>query len=145
MQDKVGSARTIQDDDISKNFLQPWSATLNSSLAAANKSRQNVKTARIQLDALRGQLKSATGRPKQEQVRLEVEAAEEKLVNATEEAINLCRAVLDNPEPIRNIAALVKAQQQFYADAAEALASVQAEIEESCTAAEADYRKTRAQ
>lgn len=29
------------------------------------------------------------------------------------------RSVLDNPEPIRNIAALVKAQQQFYAEAAE--------------------------
>lgn len=50
---------------------------------------------------------------------LPVEAAEEKLVNATEEAINLMRSVLDNPEPIRNIAALVKAQQQFYAEAAE--------------------------
>lgn len=63
--------RTIQDEEISKNFLQPWSATLNSSLQAANKSRANVKTARIQLDALRGQLKSATGGPRQEQVRLE--------------------------------------------------------------------------
>ena len=48
-----------------------------------------------------------------------VEAAEERLVNATEEAINLMRSVLDNPEPIRNLAALVKAQQAFYAEAAE--------------------------
>ncbi|ORY85338.1 Bin/amphiphysin/Rvs domain for vesicular trafficking-domain-containing protein [Leucosporidium creatinivorum] len=145
VQDKVGSARTIQDEEIAKNFLQPWSATLNSSLQAAIKSRQNVKAARISLDALRGTLKSATGGPRQEQARLEVEAAEEKLVNATEEAINLMRSVLDNPEPIRNIAALVKAQQQFYAEAAEALASVQGEIEEASVQAEADYRNSRAQ
>lgn len=38
--------RTIQDEEIAKNFLQPWSATLNSSLQAAIKSRQNVKAAR---------------------------------------------------------------------------------------------------
>lgn len=50
---------------------------------------------------------------------LSVEAAEEKLVNATEEAINLMRSVLDNPEPIKNLQALVKAQQAFYAEAAE--------------------------
>ncbi|KAM0793148.1 hypothetical protein ACM66B_000623 [Microbotryomycetes sp. NB124-2] len=145
VQDKVGSARNIQDEEITKNFLQPWSATLNSSLQAAMKSRQAVKNARIQLDALRGTLKSATGGPKQEQVRLEVEAAEEKLVTATEEAINLMRQVLDNPEPIRNLNSLVRAQQQFHAEAAEALASVQAEFEEAAVQAEAEYRKSRAQ
>ena len=30
----------------SKNFLQPWSATLNSSIQASMKARQNVKSAR---------------------------------------------------------------------------------------------------
>jgi hypothetical protein len=61
-------------------------------------------------------------------------------VNATEEAINLMRSVLDNPEPIKNLAALVKAQQAFYAEAAEALGSVQGELEEAGVQAEADYR-----
>lgn len=93
-----------------------------------------------------------------------VEAAEEKLVNATEEAINLMRQVLENvrpllspslvppdsfplsqPEPIKNLAALVKAQQAFYAQAAEALAAVQGELDEAGVQAEADYRKSRAQ
>jgi hypothetical protein len=69
-----------------------------------------------------------------------VEAAEEKLVNATEEAINLMRAVLENPEPIKNIASLVKAQQAFYAEAAAALESVQAELEEAGVTADAEYR-----
>ncbi|SCV68884.1 BQ2448_1005 [Microbotryum intermedium] len=149
--DKIGNARTIQDEDIQKNFLHPWSATLNASLQAAMKSRANVKSARyamraprdgtlIQLDALRGTLKSATGGPSQEKARIEVEAAEEKLVNATEEAINLMRSVLDSPEPIKNLAALVKAQQAFYAEAAEALASIQGEMEEASVQAEAEYR-----
>ncbi|SGY29382.1 BQ5605_C002g01047 [Microbotryum silenes-dioicae] len=147
--DKIGNARTIQDEEIQKNFLHPWSATLNASLQAAMKSRANVKSARIQLDALRGTLKSATGGPSQEKARIEVEAAEEKLVNATEEAINLMRSVLDSPEPIKNLAALVKAQQAFYAEAAEVrtqagwsmtFESIQGEMEEASVQAEAEYR-----
>lgn len=78
----------------SKNFLQPWSATLNSSLQAAIKSRQNVKSARcvlepakscwwrclsellhrISLDACRSTLTHATGGPKQEQARMDGES-----------------------------------------------------------------------
>lgn len=76
-QDKVGTARTRMDEDIrcvrmvdelstarfegqpligsivasySKNFLQPWSATLNSSIQAAMKARQNVTKARCVRD-----------------------------------------------------------------------------------------------
>ncbi len=70
-QDKVGSARLVQDEEVSKNFIQPWSATLNTSIQAAIKSRQNVKAARISLDASRHTLKNATGGPKQEQARLD--------------------------------------------------------------------------
>ncbi|GAA5902145.1 hypothetical protein JCM6882_006712 [Rhodosporidiobolus microsporus] len=144
-EDKVGSARERQAEAIQKEFLQPWSATLNSSVAAAMKARANVKAARLSLDATRASFKNATGGPKQEQARMEVEAAEETLVTATEEAINLMRAVLENPEPIKNLAALIKAQQEFYASAAEALASVQAEVDEAAVSAEAEYRKSRAQ
>ncbi|GAA6035123.1 hypothetical protein JCM8097_006374 [Rhodosporidiobolus ruineniae] len=137
-QDKVGSARERQTETVTSEFLQPWSATLNSSVSAAMKARANVKAARLSLDATRAQFKNATGGPKQEQARIEVEAAEENLVTATEEAINLMRAVLENPEPIKNLAALVRAQQAFYAEAAEALASVQAEVDEAAVAAEAE-------
>lgn len=145
VENQVGVARITQDEEISKNFIQPWSATLHSSLQAAMKSRANVKSARIHLDACRGTLKGATGGPKQEQARLEVEAAEEKLVNTTEEAINLMRSVLENPEPIKNLAALIKAQQAFHAAAADSLAAVQGELEEASVQAEAEYRKSRAQ
>lgn len=50
------------------------------------------------------------------------------------------RSVLENPEPIKNIHALLKAQQTFYAEASEALASVLGEVEEAGTQAEAEWR-----
>ncbi|GAA5953254.1 hypothetical protein JCM8115_000473 [Rhodotorula mucilaginosa] len=143
-QDKVGTARTRMDEEISKNFLQPWSATLNSSIQASMKARQNVKSARLALDATRAQAKNATG-AKLESTRMEIEAAEEKLVDATEQAINLMRSVLENPEPIKNLHALLQAQQAFYAEASEAISSVLGEVEEAGTAAEADWRKSRDQ
>jgi len=70
-QDNIGNARNRQDEEIVKNFLQPWSATLNSSIQAAVKSRQNVKQARLSLDATRATLKTSQTGPKQEQARLE--------------------------------------------------------------------------
>ncbi|BGP36876.1 BAR domain-containing protein [Rhodotorula kratochvilovae] len=144
-QDKVGAARTRMDREISTSFLPPWSATLNTSIQAALKARQVVKQARISLDATRATFKHATGGPKQEQARMEVEAAEEHLVESTETAINLMRSVLENPEPIKNLHALLRAQQAFHAEAGEALASVLGEVEEAGTAAEGEWRKSRDQ
>ncbi|GAA5896769.1 uncharacterized protein JCM6883_007003 [Sporobolomyces salmoneus] len=144
-QDNIGNARNRQDEEIVKSFLQPWSATLNSSIQAAIKSRQNVKQARLSLDATRATLKTAQSGPRQEQARLEVEAAEEHLVNSTETAINLMRSVLENPEPIRNLSRLLKAQQEFYEEASGALKSVLNEVEENAKESEEEYRKSRAQ
>jgi hypothetical protein len=45
-QDKVGQLRLEQDKAISEDFVQPWSTTVNSQIQAANRSRQNVKSAR---------------------------------------------------------------------------------------------------
>ncbi|GAA5940421.1 uncharacterized protein JCM15063_002629 [Sporobolomyces koalae] len=112
------------------------------SIQAAIKSRQNVKQARLSLDATRASLKAASNSSgaKQEQARLEVEQAEEHLVTCTETAINLMRSVLENPEPIRNLSRLLKAQQEFHEQAAGALKSVVAEIEENAKDAEEEYR-----
>lgn len=65
-------------------------------------------------------LKSA-GPKTQEQARLQVEEAEDKLVQTTETAIGLMKAVLENPEPIQNLNSLVKAQLIFHSTAAETL------------------------
>jgi len=129
-QDKIGDARLLQDDQISHYFINPWAVTLNQSIQAAMRSRQAVKSARLTLDSCRTTLKntSASG-PKQEQARLEVEAAEEKLVLSTEEAISLMRSVLENPESIAALGKLVQAQQEYSAHSAQILSTLQTQIE----------------
>ena len=102
-QDKIGKARLAQDSAITNNFYKPWNSTFNTQISAATRARQQVKSARLSLDAARAKYKTlaAAGGQKQEQARLDVEAAEETLVTATEEAINLMRAVLDNVRSAR--------------------------------------------
>jgi len=140
--EKIASARLDQDAGIRENFLHPWQTTLNASIAVAMKARQAVKTSRLELDAAKQTLKTA-GPARQEQARLEVENAEDDLVQKTEVAITLMKTVLENPEPIKNMNELVKAQLLYFSVAAEALAAVQGEIEELSVAAEGEYRKSR--
>jgi len=140
--EQVASARLDQDAHIREHFLHPWQTTLNTSIAVAMKARQAVKASRLELDAAKQQLKNA-GPARQEQARLEVENAEDDLVQKTEVAITLMKTVLDNPEPIKNLNELIKAQLVFFSAAAEALSTVQGEIEELSVAAEGEYRKSR--
>ncbi|KAF8580402.1 hypothetical protein K439DRAFT_1662808 [Ramaria rubella] len=138
-QEKIGTARLEQDAHIRSAFLQPWQATLNSSIAVAIKARQAVRASRLELDAAKQTLKNANP-AKQEQARLEVENAEDDLVQKTEVAITLMKTVLENPEPIKNLNELAKAQLSFHAAAAEALQAAQGEIDELTIAAEGEYR-----
>ncbi|TFY57462.1 hypothetical protein EVG20_g8537 [Dentipellis fragilis] len=140
--EKIGEARVVQDETIRTNFLAPWQQTLQTSIAVAMKARQAVRVSRLELDAAKQTLKNANP-AKQEHARLEVENAEDDLVQKTEVAITLMKAVLDNPEPLKNLNDLTKAQLSFHAAAAEALSSVQGEIEELSVAAEGEYRKSR--
>jgi hypothetical protein len=122
---------------------------------------------------------------RQEHARLEVENAEDDLVQKTEVAITLMKTVLENvglfiriqkdisdnpiyrscipsfrlltkinalnhnayghlcpiqPEPIKNLNELIKAQLLYFSIAAESLSAVQGEIEELSVAAEGEYR-----
>ncbi|KAG7442763.1 uncharacterized protein BT62DRAFT_973452 [Guyanagaster necrorhizus] len=140
--DKVATARLQQDDSIRAGFLHPWHTTLSTSIQVAMKARQAVKVSRLELDAAKQTLKNASP-SKQEHARLEVENAEDDLVQKTEVAITLMKTVLENPEPLKNLNELVKSQLMFHAAAAEALSSVQGEIEELSVAAEGEYRKSR--
>jgi hypothetical protein len=140
--EKVGNARVEHDETIVRKFLGPWQQTLQTSINVAVKARQAVRVSRLELDAAKQTLKNANP-AKQEHARLEVENAEDDLVQKTEVAITLMKAVLDNPEPIKNLNELIKAQLRFYAVAAESLSAVQGEIEELSVAAEGDYRKSR--
>lgn len=140
--DRIAAARLDQDDAIATNFLAPWQQTLNTSISLAMKARQAVRVSRLELDSAKQTLKNANP-SKQEHARLEVENAEDDLVQKTEVAITLMKTVLENPEPIKNLNELVKAQLLFFSSAAEALSSVQGEIEELSVAAEGEYRKSR--
>ncbi|KAG8851036.1 hypothetical protein FRB96_009518 [Tulasnella sp. 330] len=139
---RIGEARLVQDDTILENFVAPWQATLTNSIQIAMKARQSVKTSRLELDAAKQTLKSAAP-ARQEQARLDVENAEDELVAKTEQAISLMKAVLENPEPLKNLNELAKAQLIFHSQATEALSAVQGELEELSVAAEGDYRKSR--
>ena len=92
---KIAAARVQQDDVIVHKFLQPWQRTLTSGIAVALKARQAVSTSRLELDAAKQAFKTA-GPARQEQARLEVENAEDDLVQKTEVAITLMKTVLDN-------------------------------------------------
>lgn len=83
------------DHEIHEKFNMPWQQTLTNSIAVAMKARQAVAASRLELDAAKQAFKSA-GPAKQEQARLEVENAEDDLVQKTEVAITLMKTVLDN-------------------------------------------------
>jgi len=140
--DKIGAARLTQDAAIHDGFVRPWGNTLDNSISLAMKARLAVRTSRLELDAAKQALKTAAP-AKQQQARLEVENAEDDLVQKTEVAITLMKAVLENPEPIKNLNELVKAQLTFHATAAELLTTLSGETEELSVAAEAEYRKSR--
>jgi len=137
--EKIADARVQQDAAVRGQFLQPWQTTLTTSINVAMKARQAVRVSRLELDAAKQVLKTASP-TRQEAARLEVENAEDDLVQKTEVAITLMKTVLDNPEPLKDLNELVKAQLLFYATAAESLSAVQGEVEELSVAAECDYR-----
>ncbi|KAI6017857.1 BAR domain-containing family protein [Pisolithus marmoratus] len=139
---RIADARIQHDESVYTEYLQPWQTTLSTSIGVAMKARQAVRVSRLELDAAKQSLKNA-GPSRQEQARLDVENAEDDLVQKTEVAITLMKAVLDNPEPLRNLNELAKAQLLYFATAAEALSSAQGAIEELSVAAEGDYRKSR--
>ncbi|KAF8737668.1 hypothetical protein AX14_012542 [Amanita brunnescens Koide BX004] len=93
--ERIAAARLDQDAHIQDHFLHPWQTTLNTSIAVAMKARQAVKASRLELDAAKQQLKNA-GPARQEQARIEVENAEDDLVQKTEVAITLMKTVLEN-------------------------------------------------
>jgi hypothetical protein len=140
--EKIAEARVLQDLAIQEKYLLPWQQSLNASLTVAIKARQAVRASRLELDAAKQALKTAPP-AKQEAARLEVENGEDDLVQKTEVAIQLMKTVLDNPEPIKNLNELAKAQLAFHVATAEALTLAQGEIEELAVAAEGEYRKSR--
>jgi len=144
-QEKVGEARLDQDEKIQGKFLAGWSATLNQNIKSADKARTAVTNARLSLDAAKSRA-AASGKHEEsynEQQRRTIEAAEDVFVEKVDEATSIMRNVLDTPEPLRNVAELVKAQAEFHMRAAEILEEVGKNISEIQMDQETDYRKAR--
>ncbi|KNZ72301.1 Protein GVP36, partial [Termitomyces sp. J132] len=130
------------DAAVQLNFLHTWQTTLNTSIAVAIKATQAVRVSRLKLDAAKQILKNASP-AKQEHARLEVENAEDNLMQKTEVAITLMKTILENPEPIKNLNELAKAQLLYFSTAAEALSTIQGEIDKLSVAAEGQYRSVQ--
>lgn len=144
-QDSVGNTRLKQDEEILGSFYHPWTSFGNQ-INLAMKARQSVREARLHLDSWKQTLKAAevggsTG--KLDQYRTEVENAEDKLVAATEEAIGLMKNVLENPEPIRILSELAKAQADYHRAAAQILDQATSDLSRSAVSMESDYRAGR--
>ncbi|GAA5817207.1 hypothetical protein MFLAVUS_010750 [Mucor flavus] len=141
--EKVADARVKMDHQIVEKFNKPVQSTLNSSIEQALKARRNVQSIRLSLDACKARYRSA--RPERSEVaRLEVEQAEDQFVAAVEEATNLMKAALENPEPFRNLADLVAAQLQYFKEAQELLSDLAPELDEIQVTQESLYRNNRA-
>ncbi|CAO3644170.1 unnamed protein product [Mucor fragilis] len=140
--EKVADARVKMDHTIVEKFNKPVQTTLNSSIEQALKARRNVQSIRLSLDACKARYRSA--RPERsEAARLEVEQAEDQFVAAVEEATNLMKAALENPEPFRNLADLVAAQLQYFKEAQDLLSDLAPELDEIQVTQESLYRNSR--
>ncbi|KAK9739886.1 BAR domain-containing protein [Basidiobolus ranarum] len=142
IQEKIGDARKTMDSQIIRKFYEPFNTTLNSTIQFALNARRQVQTARINLDACKNSLKTA--KPERiNQIKKEVEEVEDIFVASVEEAIELMKAVVESPEPLRNLADFVASQLTFYKEASELLSDVAPDINEIQMTQEAIFRNSR--
>ncbi|KAJ3122469.1 hypothetical protein HK098_002807 [Nowakowskiella sp. JEL0407] len=128
-EDKVGEARLKQDAEATAKFVQPFTNTLTQLIGSAMKARAHVRAVRLNYDAARGRLKAA--RPERvEAARTEMEVAEDEFVAAVDDAMGKMKVVVENPEPLKNLADLIAIQLQYFKSAHEILAELSPEIDE---------------
>ncbi|TVY83770.1 Protein GVP36, partial [Lachnellula suecica] len=156
--ERVGEARLAQDSQIQSQFLAGWSTTLNTNLMFATRARKSVENSRLLLDAAKAKSKNSGWHlPGQtaprgdghdegeasEEARVEIEQAEDEFVGQTEEAVGVMKNVLDTPEPLRNLAALIAAQLEYHKKAYEILSELAPVVDGLQVEQEASYRKSR--
>lgn len=117
------------DADVTARFFEPFSQTLNTTIAAAMQARKHVQSTRLNYDASKQRLKGAASN-RADALRQELELAEDQFVAAVEDAMNKMKAVVSSPAPLANLADLVAAQLAFHKEAYEALAELSPEIDE---------------
>lgn len=142
--EKVGEEHLHLCKDATAKFVAPVNATLATTIQQAMLARKRVQSARLRLDAVKSRFK-ATRPDRQETVRPEVERAEDEFVALVEEAMTLMKAVVEDPEPLRNLADLLAAQLAYSKRVYEMLQEVSPEIDELQVTQEALYRNSHAQ
>jgi len=142
--DKVGEEELAMCKDVTDKTVVPLSATLNTTIHRAMQARKKVQNTRLRLDAAKARFKAALPE-RQHTIRSEVETIEDDFVSTVEEALKYMKAVLEDPEPLRNLADLVAAQLAYYKKAHELLQEIAPEIDEMQVTQEALYRNSRVQ
>ncbi|ORX66598.1 hypothetical protein DL89DRAFT_238228 [Linderina pennispora] len=139
IEEKVGDGKLAQDKTIQDKFVAPMMATIESSIALAQNARKEVQAARLTLDAAKSTFKNSVP-SRADAARRDVESAEDRFVTIVEEAMNLMRAVVGSPEPLRYLSELVNAQLEYHKAAASLLSDLAPEIDEIQVTQEALYR-----
>ncbi|KAL7754123.1 BAR domain-containing protein [Sorochytrium milnesiophthora] len=126
-QERIGDARYKMDTDMNTKFTIPFQATLNGDLT------------HVMLDAVKSRFKNAPPH-RVEQMRVELEQAEDVFVQAVDEATVIMKRCVESPEPLRNLADLIAVQLTYYKECAKVLEDLAPEIDEIQVTQESMYR-----
>ncbi|KAI9591149.1 hypothetical protein BDF19DRAFT_456133 [Syncephalis fuscata] len=140
--EKIGDSELKMCKEVTDKFFQPFQVTLHAGIQNAMDARKRVQGARVRLDACKTRYKATTP-DRESQLREEVEKAEDEFVTIVEEATSVMRAVIESPEPLRNLADMVAAQLAHFKDTYELLQDLAPEIDEMQVTQEALYRSGR--
>ncbi|KAF3934980.1 Endophilin-A2 [Dactylella cylindrospora] len=158
---QIGQARLQQDQTIVAQLVKPWTTNLNIGFKFSAKARQEVENARLLLDAAKAKQRQrehggGTGpvnfftkkdpvaeAAAEEQLKEEIEKLEDTFILAMEEAVRAMNDVLNTPEPLRGLSALITAQLEYHQAAADALQEVVDSVNVLQREQEASYRQSR--
>ncbi|KAK6519477.1 hypothetical protein TWF281_003311 [Arthrobotrys megalospora] len=160
---QIGQARLTQDQVIVGQLVKPWTTNLNIPFKNVAKLRQEVENARLLLDAAKARQRQreqngggggpgigsifkknpADEAAADEQLRHEVETLEDKFIVAMEDAVRAMSELLNTPEPLRGLSAMVHAQLEYHQAAVDALQDVTESINGLQREQEASYRQSR--
>ncbi|KAK6501858.1 hypothetical protein TWF481_009679 [Arthrobotrys musiformis] len=158
---EIGKARLAQDKVIVDQLVQPWTTNLNISFKNVAKHRQEVENARLLLDAAKArqrQREQGGGGPglgsifkknpadeaaADQQLRDEVEHLEDNFINIMEKSVRSMNGLLNTPEPLRGLSALVHSVLEYHQTSADALQEIAESINGLQREQEASYRQSR--
>ncbi|KAI8645852.1 hypothetical protein BD408DRAFT_411165 [Parasitella parasitica] len=138
---KLGDVRLAMDSEVVSKFNTPMQVTLKTAIEGAYKARRTVQSKRLALDAAKTNYRESPTN-KLDEARREVEQAEDQFVGAVEEATQSMKAVLEDPEPLRDIADYARIQLAFFTHAQDLFSGLVPELEEIRVTQESMYRDT---